>query len=73
MATHRLSKEDMKERDEKILKMAEIGADYRDIGKRYGISSYRVYEIVRKHDKTRGIKARFGSSNNTGRACFCIG
>ena len=73
MATRRLSKEELSERNEKILRMAEMGCSYRDIGGRYGLATQSIYAIVGDNDKTRGVKARFGASNDIGRACFCGG
>ena len=59
MGIHRLSESDRKERNEKILRMVEIGAEYQDIGRRYGLARDTIAQIVReaRHDQKRKIRS----------------
>ena len=61
------------ERNQKILQMAEMGCDYGDIGRRYGLARDTIANIVRNNDKTKGVGYNFRASNDITRACFMDG
>jgi hypothetical protein len=58
MAIHRLNKSDIAERNRKILNMVEIGADYGDIGNRYGIKRASVSSIVKRAGFSKWVNAQ---------------
>lgn len=70
MGIHRPSKSEKVERDRKIVLKADIGVDYGDIGKMYGLERATVAEIVRRCREQGQGENRFRSSNDWGRACY---
>jgi hypothetical protein len=63
MAIHRLNQSDLAERNRKILKMVELGADYGDIGNRYGIKRTSVTSIVKRSGFSKWVNAnRWGGA-----------
>ena len=67
---HRLSKEDILERNAKIQRMVEIGASYSDIGRRYGLTESTVRSMVSKGKVKAGVTRLFGSPGNLSRSMF---
>ena len=71
MGIHRLSKEELIERNEKIFRMIEIGADYHDIGRRYGLSAGTIKSILgrARRDQKRKIRSWGDNPFSLERAC----
>lgn len=57
------------ERDRKILRMIELGCDYGDISKRYGLCRSSINELRRRYH-AKGIGDRFSGSGDIRRSCF---
>lgn len=64
---------DIQERNEKIMKMVELGCDYNDISSRYGLAKGTIQTIITRKFKGRGVVAKFGNSNGHELARFCDG
>jgi len=48
---------EIRERNRKIVRLLDAGYERKDIGLRYGIAPYTIYEILRKHRE--GLDERY--------------
>lgn len=71
--THRLSKEELELRNEKIRKMVEFGCSYSDIAGRYGLKRGSIRTIVARKLGKRGTKSYLGATNSWDRNCWLDG
>jgi hypothetical protein len=74
MKIHRLSEEELAERDEKICRMANMGCLQADIGRRYGLAPKSVRGAIRRC-REKGIYVKDWSRNphDWGRAGYLDG
>lgn len=73
MGIHRLSSSELIERNQKIIKMAEAGCNYSDIGRRYGLATSSVLTLISRKFRGRGVMSKFGCNHGYELARFMDG
>ncbi len=73
-AERRETKErDLRERNEKIMRMVALGCDYNDISSRYGLKAGTIRTIITKKYPGQGVMSKFKGSNSHELARYCDG